>query len=55
MMGATAAHILEASQAAGINLELPRAVQSHYDRAIAAGHGHDGWTALIEVISKPSE
>jgi 3-hydroxyisobutyrate dehydrogenase-like beta-hydroxyacid dehydrogenase len=55
MMGATAAHILEASQAAGINLELPRAVQSHYDRAIAAGHGQDGWTALIEVISKPSE
>lgn len=55
MMGATAAHLLDASRAAGIDLELPRAVKSHYDRAIAAGHGKDGWTALIEVIGKPSE
>ncbi|HTF49677.1 MAG TPA: NAD(P)-dependent oxidoreductase, partial [Pseudonocardia sp.] len=52
---ATAAHLLDASRAAGIDLELPRAVKSHYDRAIAAGHGKDGWTALIEVIGKPSE
>jgi 3-hydroxyisobutyrate dehydrogenase-like beta-hydroxyacid dehydrogenase len=55
MMGATTAHLLDASRAAGIDLELPRAVKSHYDRAIAAGHGKDSWTALIEVISKPSE
>lgn len=54
MMGATATHILEASRAAGIELELPKAVKSHYDRAIAAGHGHDSWTGLIELIKKPS-
>ncbi|WP_028925722.1 NAD(P)-dependent oxidoreductase [Pseudonocardia acaciae] len=52
MMGATAAHILDASRAAGIDLELPTAVKSHYDRAIAAGHGADSWTALVEVIRK---
>ena len=50
MMGATAGHILEASEAAGIDVALPRAVKSHYDRAIAAGHGRDSWTSLFEVI-----
>ena len=55
MMGATAAHLLDASLTAGIDLELPMAVKSHYDRAIAAGHGGDSWTALVEVLSKPSD
>jgi 3-hydroxyisobutyrate dehydrogenase-like beta-hydroxyacid dehydrogenase len=50
MMGATADHIVATSEAAGIDLALPHAVQSHYARAIAAGHGNDGWTSLIEVI-----
>jgi 3-hydroxyisobutyrate dehydrogenase-like beta-hydroxyacid dehydrogenase len=50
MMGATADHILRTSERAGIDLELPRAVKSHYDRAIAAGHGGDDWTSLYEVI-----
>ena len=50
MMGATAAHVVGASEAAGIDAELPRAVQSLYDRAIAAGHGKDSWTALINVL-----
>jgi 3-hydroxyisobutyrate dehydrogenase-like beta-hydroxyacid dehydrogenase len=50
MMGATADHIVEASRAAGIDLTLPLAVQSHYDRAVAAGHGADSWTSLFEVI-----
>ncbi|GIJ78723.1 3-hydroxyisobutyrate dehydrogenase [Micromonospora phaseoli] len=50
MMGATADHILRASEQAGIDVELPRAVKSHYDRAIAAGHGTSDWTALYEVI-----
>jgi 3-hydroxyisobutyrate dehydrogenase-like beta-hydroxyacid dehydrogenase len=54
MMGATADHIVAASRAAGIDLELPRAVQSHYDRAIAAGHGGDGWTSLYEVVRRPA-
>lgn len=53
MMGATAEHILAASEAAGIDLELPRAIRSHYDRAIAAGHAQDDWTSLIEVLRPP--
>ena len=55
MMGATAAHIRDASRAAGIDLELPKAVKSHYDRAVAAGFGQDSWSALIEVLRKPSD
>ncbi|PSL54724.1 3-hydroxyisobutyrate dehydrogenase-like beta-hydroxyacid dehydrogenase [Saccharothrix carnea] len=50
MMGATAAHIVGASESVGVDSELPRAVQSLYDRAIAAGHGKDSWTALINVL-----
>jgi 3-hydroxyisobutyrate dehydrogenase-like beta-hydroxyacid dehydrogenase len=50
MMGATADHILRTSEQAGVDLALPRAVKSHYDRAIAAGHGRDDWSSLYEVI-----
>lgn len=53
MMGATADHILAASEAAGIDLDLPRAIKAHYDRAIAAGHGRDNWTSLFETIKNP--
>jgi 3-hydroxyisobutyrate dehydrogenase-like beta-hydroxyacid dehydrogenase len=51
MMGATAEHVVGASRAAGIDAALPEAVASLYRRAIAAGHGRDGWTALHEVIT----
>ncbi|MDG4805595.1 NAD(P)-binding domain-containing protein [Micromonospora sp. WMMD1120] len=50
MMGATAEHILRTSEAAGVDPELPKAVKSHYDRAIAAGLGTRNWTALYEVL-----
>jgi 3-hydroxyisobutyrate dehydrogenase-like beta-hydroxyacid dehydrogenase len=50
MMGATADHILRTSTQAGVDIELPTAVKSHYDRTIAAGHGTKNWTALYEVI-----
>lgn len=53
MMGATADHIVAASEAAGIDLDLPRAVQAHYRRAIEAGHGSDGWTRIIDGIRSP--
>jgi 3-hydroxyisobutyrate dehydrogenase-like beta-hydroxyacid dehydrogenase len=53
MMGATADHIVAACEAAGIDVALPLAVKSHYDRAIAAGHGQDNWTSLFEVIKRP--
>ncbi len=50
MMGATAAHVLGASESAGIDAAVPGAVKALYDRAIAAGHGKDSFTALINVI-----
>lgn len=50
MMGATAAHVLDTSASLGVDTALPGAVKSHYDRAIAAGHGKENWTALYEVI-----
>jgi 3-hydroxyisobutyrate dehydrogenase-like beta-hydroxyacid dehydrogenase len=51
MMGATADHIVGASDEAGLDLELPNAVKSLYDRAIAKGHGKSGWPSLYEVIA----
>jgi 3-hydroxyisobutyrate dehydrogenase-like beta-hydroxyacid dehydrogenase len=50
MMGATADHVVGASRAAALDLELPLAVKSLYDPAIESGHGKDNWTSLIEVI-----
>ncbi|MFB6726612.1 hypothetical protein ACFCV3_40960 [Kribbella sp. NPDC056345] len=53
MMAATAEHIVGASEAAGIDLALPRAVQAHYLRAIEDGNGGDNWTRIIDGIRKP--
>ncbi|MGN9779395.1 NAD(P)-dependent oxidoreductase [Micromonospora sp. H33] len=50
MMRATADHITRTSAASGVDVELPNAVKSYYDRAIAAGLGTRNWTALYEVI-----
>ena len=54
MMGATADHIVRASQTAGINTVLPEAVKTLYDHTIAAGRGKDGWPSLFEAIKKNS-
>ena len=53
MMGTTANHVLDASKAARIDLALPLAIKSHYDHAIAAGHGQDNWTSLLKTIKNP--
>ncbi|HEY8546998.1 MAG TPA: NAD(P)-binding domain-containing protein [Acidimicrobiales bacterium] len=50
MMGATADHIVRTSVAQGLDTVLPEAVRSQYERAVAAGHAADDWTALYEVI-----
>lgn len=50
MMGATAAHVLGASEELGVDTVLPRAILSHYEAALAAGHGGDNWSAIFEVI-----
>ncbi|MDI3423097.1 NAD(P)-dependent oxidoreductase [Streptomyces luteolus] len=55
MMGATADHIVATSAAVGIDLTLPRAVQSHYQRAIADGHGKENWTRIIDGIRDPDQ
>ncbi len=54
MMGATADHIVGASEAAGVDAALPEVVRDMYRRAVDAGHGRDNWTALYEVI-KPAK
>ncbi|GAA4422061.1 NAD(P)-binding domain-containing protein [Georgenia halophila] len=53
MMGATADHIVATSEAAAIDLGLPRAVRAHYHRAIADGHWRDNWTRIIDGIGDP--
>lgn len=53
MMGATADHIVETSTSLGLDLALPLAVQAHYRRAIADGHGSDNWTRIIDSIRGP--
>jgi 3-hydroxyisobutyrate dehydrogenase-like beta-hydroxyacid dehydrogenase len=51
MMGATADHIVGASTEAKLDMALPQAVKSLYDRAIAAGNGGETWTSLYKVIA----
>lgn len=53
MMGATADHVVGANRSAGLDTALPDAIRSLYDRAIARGHGRDGWASLAEIIRKP--
>ncbi|MCK7622436.1 NAD(P)-binding domain-containing protein [Streptomyces sp. RS10V-4] len=53
MMGASADHIQASSEAVGIDTALPRAVQAQYHRALADGHGADGWARIIDGIRTP--
>ncbi|MEU9144096.1 NAD(P)-binding domain-containing protein [Streptomyces sp. NPDC048349] len=53
MMGATSDHIVDTSASLGLDLALPLAVQAHYRRAIADGHGSDNWTRIIDGIRRP--
>ncbi|MFH8590985.1 hypothetical protein ACH4DW_04160 [Streptomyces rimosus] len=41
------AHLIEESEAAGINMELPKLIKAMADRAIAAGHGGEQYPVLI--------
>ncbi|MCD7440523.1 NAD(P)-binding domain-containing protein [Streptomyces lincolnensis] len=47
-------HLVHESEFLGVNAELPRFVKAMADRALAAGHGDDGYAALIEQFRKPS-
>ncbi|MGW6273977.1 NAD(P)-dependent oxidoreductase [Streptomyces sp. NPDC055060] len=47
------AHLIEESEALGVNSELPRLIKAMADRAIAAGHGGEQYPVLIEEFTKP--
>jgi 3-hydroxyisobutyrate dehydrogenase-like beta-hydroxyacid dehydrogenase len=47
------AHLLAESEALGLRTDVPALLCSLADRAIAAGRGSDGYTALIEEIYAP--
>ncbi|MGX1916227.1 NAD(P)-dependent oxidoreductase [Streptomyces phaeochromogenes] len=47
------AHLIEESEAVGVNAELPKLIKAMADRAIAAGHGGEQYPVLIEEFGKP--
>lgn len=50
---AAMAHVVEESEALGVNAELPRLVKALAERAAASGHGASGYVALVEQFRKP--
>ncbi|NJP92065.1 NAD(P)-dependent oxidoreductase [Nonomuraea sp. FMUSA5-5] len=49
------AHLVEESEAVGVNAEWPRLIKAIADRAIAAGHGKEQYPVLIEEFSTSQE
>jgi 3-hydroxyisobutyrate dehydrogenase-like beta-hydroxyacid dehydrogenase len=47
------AHLIEESEAGGVNAELPKLIKAMADRSIAAGHGGEQYPVLIEEFGKP--
>ncbi|MDT3400136.1 hypothetical protein RKE29_26535 [Streptomyces sp. B1866] len=48
-------HILRTSVEQGVDAGPPRQARARVERAVAAGHGADGYGALIELLRRPSE
>ncbi|MFD1833324.1 NAD(P)-dependent oxidoreductase [Streptomyces desertarenae] len=46
------AHLVEESEAVGVNAELPKLIKAMADRSIAAGHGGEQYPVLIEEFSR---
>ncbi|MFI6981797.1 NAD(P)-dependent oxidoreductase [Embleya sp. NPDC050154] len=46
-------HLIEESEALGVNAELPKLFKAMADRSIAAGHGGEQYPVLIEEFGKP--
>ncbi|MFE9581289.1 hypothetical protein ACFYO1_33285 [Nocardia sp. NPDC006044] len=46
-------HLIEESEAVGVNAELPKLFKTIAYRAIAAGHGSEQYPVLIEEFTKP--
>ncbi|SHH62816.1 NAD(P)-dependent oxidoreductase [Streptomyces sp. 3214.6] len=49
------AHLIEESEAVGVNAELPKLIKAMADRSIAAGHGGEQYPVLIEEFGKPHD
>ncbi|MGX1887180.1 NAD(P)-dependent oxidoreductase [Streptomyces sp. NPDC055287] len=49
------AHLIEESEAGGVNAELPKLFKAMADRSIAAGHGGEQYPVLIEEFGKPRD
>ncbi|MEU6661098.1 NAD(P)-binding domain-containing protein [Streptomyces sp. NPDC046821] len=49
------AHLIEESEAVGVNAELPKLIKAMADRAVAAGHGGEQYAVLIEEFGKPRD
>ncbi|MEV4001159.1 NAD(P)-binding domain-containing protein [Actinomadura sp. NPDC049753] len=47
------AHLIEESEAAGVDAELPKLFKAMADRAIAAGHGAEQYPVLIDEFRNP--
>ncbi|SNR39630.1 NAD(P)-dependent oxidoreductase [Actinomadura mexicana] len=47
------AHLLEESEAAGVDAGLPKLIKAMADRSIAAGHGAEQYPVLIEEFRTP--
>jgi 3-hydroxyisobutyrate dehydrogenase-like beta-hydroxyacid dehydrogenase len=50
---AAMAHLVHESESLGVSADLPRSLKALGDRAVADGHGSEGYTALIEYFRKP--
>jgi len=48
------AHMVEESEALGVNAELPKLIKAMADRAIVAGHGEEQYPVLIREFERPS-
>ncbi|TQL98442.1 3-hydroxyisobutyrate dehydrogenase-like beta-hydroxyacid dehydrogenase [Actinoallomurus bryophytorum] len=49
--GSAITHVAEASEARGMDTGPLHAVQAIIDRAITAGHGHDGYPRLAQILT----
>lgn len=54
-MNLTAAdHLLQTSRNQGVGVEVPAFLKGLLEKAIAEGHGSDGYMSLAEVLKKPT-
>ncbi|MFC4012949.1 NAD(P)-dependent oxidoreductase [Nonomuraea purpurea] len=47
-------HLIHESEFLGVNAELPRFIKAMTDRAVADGHGGEGYAAMIEQFRRPA-